>query len=189
MATPTKPEARMTIEEFARTIEAAPLTPKMRKFVLAYVRGFIDAGKFDALAAAKVAYVCKSDQTARCIGYQLLANPKIVLAVNQFFGLSQKEGFLRRLERAIYDKDITIAQVRALELTAQANGWTTGLPRHQDLRVKPPKSGAKNSKVTPADPLARVPEGATPLVDKAGVLRGYRTAEGQYVPLADIEVR
>ncbi len=188
MATPIKTKPCMTPEEFVLTFEYRHLTPKMQEWISTYLQGFLDTGKFDVLAATKAAYVCKNDESTRVLGYQITGNPKIILALNRFFGVTQKDLFLKQLERAIYDKKITLAQIRALELAAHANGWTTGLPRHQDLRVKPPaKSRAKSPKVTPADPLARVPEGATPLMDKAGVLRGYKTASGVYVQLADVE--
>jgi hypothetical protein len=61
------------------------------------------------------------------------------------------------------------------------------------LGGKPEADDEPQAASKPATPEAerRVPPGATPLVDKQGVLRGYRTPTGEYVGLAAVvaEVR
>jgi hypothetical protein len=129
----------MPLDELAATIEFAHLSPKMANWVRAYVKNYIDSGKLDPTTATKAAYDCRSDETARTFGYQLIGNPKIILALNRFFGNSPEQAFLKEVERAIYNRKLTVAQVRALELLCRVNGWANGLPRSTDIRV-----GAQN---------------------------------------------
>jgi non-homologous end joining protein Ku len=52
-----------------------------------------------------------------------------------------------------------------------------------------PKSETETkSKVKKPAVESRIPAGATQLVDKAGVVRGYKTADGKYVQLAEVAV-
>jgi hypothetical protein len=136
MAPATQYEAqRMSLDELTHTVEFAHLSPKMGTFVRIYLQNFLDTGTFDPLSATKTGYDCKSDSSARTFGYQLLSNPKIILCLNRFFGSSPEEAFLRQVEKAIYSRKLTIAQVRALELQCKLNGWENGIPRSRDLHV------------------------------------------------------
>lgn len=141
MAPATQSEAqRMSLDELTHTVEFAHLSPKMATFVRTYVQTFLDTGTFDPLLATKTGYDCKSDLSARTFGYQLLSNAKIILCLNRFFGSSPEEAFLRQVEKAIYSRKLTIAQVRALELQCKLNGWENGIPRSRDLHMTGPET-------------------------------------------------
>jgi hypothetical protein len=89
-------ERRMSLYDLTQTPEFGKLSPKMATFLMRYVQDFISTGTFDPLAATKEAYPkCKSDETARIFGYQLLANPKIIAALDCFFGNSPERASLK----------------------------------------------------------------------------------------------
>jgi hypothetical protein len=129
MLTTIQPEAeqteqRMSLSDLSRTPEFNQLSLKMEKFVAIYLQSLISTGTADVLAAVKGArYNCKSDQNARILGFQLLANPKIVLVLNRFFGVTPTEAFRKQVQKAISNKKLSVAQVRALELYSNINGF------------------------------------------------------------------
>ena len=130
---------RMNAQELSQTVEFAHLSPKMAAWVLAYVQSFLDTGTFDPLSATKASYHCSNDESARTFGYQLMANAKILLTLNRFFGESPEQSFLKQVEKAIYSRRLTIAQVRALELLCRANGWANGIPRSKNIKLSEPE--------------------------------------------------
>jgi hypothetical protein len=115
-------EQRMSLYDLARTREFDSLSLKMQKFVLIYLRSLTPTGAADPLAAVKASYNCKSDQTARVLGFQLLGNPKIVLTLNRFFGVSPDAAFLAQVQKAIFNRKLTTAQINALELYSRIHG-------------------------------------------------------------------
>ena len=131
---------RMNAYELSQTVEFGHLSPKMATWVRTYVQSFLETGSFDPLAATKAAYTCHSDESARTFGYQLMAHPKIILALNRFFGATPEESFLKQVEKAIYSRRLTIAQVRALELMCRAKGWANGIPRAKDINLSRPEA-------------------------------------------------
>jgi hypothetical protein len=113
---------RMSAFELSRTQEFSHLSAKMGRFVLAYVQTLLDSDTADPLAAVKYAYNCKNDESARTFGFQLLSNIKIVLTLNRFFGVSPSEAFLKQIEKAIYNPNLSVAAVDALKMHCDANG-------------------------------------------------------------------
>jgi hypothetical protein len=113
---------RMSAYALAQTQEFSHLSPKMARFVLAYVQTLIDTDTADPLAAVKAAYSCGSEESARTLGYELLANPKVILVLNIFFGVTPSEAFLKQVERAIYNPNLRVAQIDALKLYCDAHG-------------------------------------------------------------------
>lgn len=95
MSVAIQSEARMNVYELSLTPEFNRLSPKMAMWLMAYVQNFIDTGAFDPLSATKAAYQCGSDENARTFGYQLLANSKIIAALDCFFGNSPERASLR----------------------------------------------------------------------------------------------
>ena len=120
---------RLTLAELQDTMEYRHLSPKMGSWLSAYVQKFLDTGTFDPLCATQAAYKCNTPETARTFGYQLLANPKIILALNRFFGTTPEQAFLKSVEKAIYNRRLTNAQVRALELDCKVHGFDNSLPK------------------------------------------------------------
>src|SRR5580692_4129934 len=122
MTIATETESRLSAHALALTPEFSHLSSKMGAFVLAYVQALIDTGAADPLAAVKASYDCGSDESARTLGYELLANPKVILTLNRFFGVSPDEAFLKMVERAIYNPNISVAQIEALKLYSAIHG-------------------------------------------------------------------
>jgi hypothetical protein len=112
---------RMTIFDLSRTPEFSHLSVKMAKFVLAYVQTVID-GAADPCAAVKYAYNTKNDESARTLGYGLLGNIKVILVLNRFFGVTPSEAFVKQVEHAMYEKDISVARVDVLKMYCDAYG-------------------------------------------------------------------
>ncbi len=178
---------RLPLEQLAQERCYLDLTPKQQKLV----KTFIESNG-NRILAVTTAYDVKNAEVARVLSYEVFANPKIIACLAIYFQDDPLDVFKREVERAWRNRRLSVAQVQAMKIYCDLNGWGSGsLPnlhgREPAKPVSPAKSRAKSPKVTPADPLARVPEGATPLMDKAGVLRGYKTASGVYVQLADVE--
>jgi hypothetical protein len=84
-------ETKMSLLELVQTQTFGQLSPKMGVFVITYLQGYLDTGVFNPVAATLAAYDCVSEQSARTFSFQLMANPKIRLAINQFFGDSPEQ--------------------------------------------------------------------------------------------------
>jgi hypothetical protein len=144
-----KIEPRMNAMDLAQTVEFRHLSPKMAKWILTYVQRFLEAGVLDPIAATKASYVCKTDESTRTLGCQLLANPKIILVLNRFFGTTPEQAFLKQVQNAIYNRKLTIAQIRALELQCQVLGLANGFPRSRDINLSELDSQPKHRRGRP----------------------------------------
>jgi hypothetical protein len=176
-------EQRMSFYDLVCTPEFKQLSPKMGQFVLTYLQSVLD-GEADALAAVKAAsYNCKSDENGRILGFQLLASPKIILVMNRFFGVSPTEAFLKQVRKAISNKKLTIAQVRALELYSNINGFektAVGIVSKAVSDETHRKVSAKSEKE------ATVPADAISIwKNRDGEIIGYRDASGKNVQLLE----
>jgi hypothetical protein len=170
-------------EQFRTSHEWRALSPARKVWVAEFIVGS------DAFAATRKAYPKAKDKSARCMTYQLRKNPEIVAALEFYQGGLNREMLISEVRaqlRAAEPGSIAAAQF-ATQLERLTLGITLGRRKHDDddadndskPTVKTPKPGASSS---------RVPAGATALADKNGVIRGYRTATGEYVQLADVEV-
>ena len=115
---------RMNLAELSKTMEFRLLSPKMARFVETYLQGFIETGALDPLAATQSSYDCRTEESARVFGYQLLANSKIVAVLDQFFGIDPEKAFIRTLKRAMHNPKIPVAQVDAMRLYMRLTGIT-----------------------------------------------------------------
>jgi len=113
--------------ELSQTVEFGHLSPKMATWVLTYVQNYLDTGTFDPLAATRASYECATEESARTFGYQLMANPKVLITLNRFFGNSPEQSFLEQVEKAIYSRKLSVAQVDALKLYSNLQGWSSGI--------------------------------------------------------------
>jgi hypothetical protein len=192
MATMTQPAVqipdgqRMSVAELSRTLEFARLTMKQAAWVRHYVQNYLDTGIFDPTAATEAAYSVSSKENARTFSYQILANPKVALVLNRFRGVPTKlEQIANLLVTIDRSKDSPCARYDAQRLLAQLTGL---------LAPSPESSKPKADKTQPApvasepDSKSRVPDGATPLKDSDGIIKGYKTPNGSYVQLSDVEV-
>jgi hypothetical protein len=185
LQTETERAPRMSGFELSRTQEFSHLSAKMGRFVLAYVQGLIDTDTADPVAAVKFAYNTKNDESARTFGFQLLSNIKVILTLNRFFGVTPNEAFLKQVERAIYNPNISVAQVDALRLYSAIHGI-----EKTAVGVAANKAAAKNHghkaepEVSAATTSRRVPADAVSVwKDKNDAVIGYRDASGKDVQL------
>jgi hypothetical protein len=190
MATAIQPEAeqteqRMSLYDLARTKEFDSLTLKMQKFLVIYLRSLTPTGVADPLASVKAVYNCKSDQNARILGFQLLANPKIILVLNRFFGVSPDDAFLAQLQKSIFNKKLTTAQVDALKLYSAIHGIEKTAVGISVNKLSAKNHGHKNEPEVSATTTARqVPADAVAVwKDKNNEVIGYRDASGKDVQL------
>jgi len=117
---------RLTPNQLSETVEFRQLTPKQQLWLATYTQRFIDTGVFDPVAASVTAYDCGSAEVARVTGYKTLANAKVTLALNRFFGDSPETSFLKLVERALYSHKISPSRIAALKLYSDLKGWTAG---------------------------------------------------------------
>lgn len=146
------------------------LTPSQRAWCLAWI-----TNGHDALAATALAY---SPKSARTMQYEVKQHPTVVAFLELYRVLTQ--GAPSREEQiagvlATIREAPAYAQDGARRLLAQL----TGVIQDTKTEASPAASPAVDG-----EPPKRVPAGATALADKDGLVRGYRTADGQYVQLA-----
>jgi hypothetical protein len=143
------------------------LTVKLQHFVVSYLKGGEQTGRFDETWAAQSAYDASSLVNAQNMGREMISNPRVVVCLDIYFGRTPKDVFLRKLEKARKRGDLTIADIRAFELESELLGLGS--------LSKPVKAKAKKS----AGPF--IPEGAKVWTDKSGNRIGYQTAAGENV--------
>jgi hypothetical protein len=124
----TDKSRRLTLEQVKDTQEYSLLTGKQQLFVETYIAGGIGTGTYDPISATLISYNCKSRENARVMSYSLMANIRIVAALNRHFNREPLEEFLIQVDRAIQNKKLSIAQLNALKLKADICGYSARLP-------------------------------------------------------------
>lgn len=147
----------MEMEELRLTPEFTKLTQKQQLFIEAYcARNGSADGNYDAVAATRTAYQCRTPEIARIMSYSMMQNIRIVEVLNRYFKLTPTEEFLKMLDRAIQNKHLTNAQLQALRMKCAIKGFANRLPTlhaptdkiPDDIR-KAARSARKAKKSTP----------------------------------------
>jgi hypothetical protein len=138
---------RLSTQELAQTPEYQKLTAKQKLFVLTYVAGGIDCGEYDEVNATWTAYKCKTQENARIMSYAMMQNIRIVAAINRHFNASPTEEFMENLDRAIRNKNLTMAQLGALKLKCDLLGIKTKLPTEHATLTPQIEAVAEDEKV------------------------------------------
>lgn len=94
------------------------LTEKQKLLIESYV-----ASGGDKVGSVLAAYHVKDRETARKMSYDSFSRPAVVEVLNAYWGLTPFESFKRDVSRAVRNKRLSVAQIRALELQARVNGW------------------------------------------------------------------
>lgn len=124
---------RLSLAELRATSEFQRLTQKQQLFVATYCeQGLVD-GKYDPIAATRTAYECKNLESARVMSYSLMQNIRIVSVLNLHFNVTPTEDYIRMLERAVRNKNLTNAQLGAMRLLAEVKGIKTAIPFNHSL--------------------------------------------------------
>ncbi len=140
--------SKLTRSELETTHEFQILTPKQKMFVATYVQTGIDTGKYDAVAAVNSAYKCKTEESARIMGYALLSNINIIRVLDRHFGKEPVDSFTDMLERALRNGTITVAQVQAAKMICELKGYATSLNKAPEV-PEPPEHAKKPRKAKP----------------------------------------
>jgi hypothetical protein len=110
--------ARMTIEELRQQECYLDLRPKQRMFI----EGWIASGG-DRVFATSSAYDCAHAEAARSFSYEVLSSPAVIACLAAFYQDNPLAEFKDQVSRAVRNRNLTTAQIRALELMARLNGW------------------------------------------------------------------
>src|ERR1700680_3246574 len=165
-------------------LESSPQWRALTDSQRIWVTQFLATG--NALSATRAGYKTKSEANNRVLSYELAKNKSIVAALDVATGKiipvkSEREILIETVRK----------QLRAAEKgSIAASKFTAQLERLQlgGKSDEVESDTGEAPKTSASDSTSRVPAGATALADISGVVRGYRTADGQYVQLADVEV-
>jgi len=125
----------MSWAELEKLPECQHLTKKQKLFVAEYCESGLVTGNYDPVAATQTAYECKTPEVARIMSYALMSSVKIIAVLNRHFGTEPIEQFMVTLDRAITNKKLTMAQILALRLKAEIQGFTSRLPDRQPINA------------------------------------------------------
>jgi hypothetical protein len=166
----------MPLDTWKESPEFNACTAKMKLWLLT----LIESGG-DYTAATIKAYECKSPRQAQVFSYSVRNWARIKDSLNLYLGktpldvlLEDVIANLRRAEPGSVSAQRLLAQRE--RLVRLALGLTPSKEADED---------AAESEISRPSPDVRVPAGATPLADDAGVIRGYRLPSGDYVRLID----
>jgi hypothetical protein len=182
----TRKPQPLTLAALQASPEYIACSPKMQVWLTTLI-----TNGFQYTDATVAAYpTCKSRETARVFSHAIRHWPKIQAALNLYLNKSEREILLDKVRNAIRNAEAgSIAEQRLLAQEERLLfGGTPDAEDDNEPTTENPKPQTIDCGVTAAPATSRVPVGATPLVDAEGVVRGYRTADGQYVQLADVEV-
>jgi hypothetical protein len=178
-------KAMLTLEQLRGMNEYVRLTDKQKALVDAFVMH-----GHDRVKAYQVTHPTCSKESAEKGAYKVFSRAAVRTVLDIYFSVDPADVYEQLLLRAMQNPKITPSQIRALEMYAEKHGFNSGSPKPAApvaAPTVPAPAPQAPAVVRPArDP--RIPEGAVALRDSAGVIRGYKTAEGQKVRFADVEV-
>lgn len=119
---------RMPLDALQKTQEYSRLTGKQQMFIDTYVAGGLLDGHYDPIEAVLAAYHCKSREIARTMSYATTQNIRVVAVLNRHFNTAPIEDFLVMIDRAVRNKNLTMAQLGALKLKCSLLGIANRLP-------------------------------------------------------------
>jgi hypothetical protein len=172
----------ITLAELQASPEYLACTPKMQVWLTTLIES-----NFDYKLATATAFNCKNLRQAHVFSYAVRKWPVIRAALNLYLGRSEQDVFLEDLKETIRRAPKgSVAQVRAQALYARLKFGVSEGSAEPEAKSESP-AAAVESKAPVSE--SRIPAGAYPLYDKtSGALQGYRTTDGQYIRLADVEV-
>lgn len=172
-------KAMLTLDQLRGMNEYVRLTDKQKAMVDAFVMH-----GHDRVKAYQVTHPTCSKESAEKGAYKVFSRAAVRTVLDIYFSVDPADVYEQLLLRAMQNPKITPSQIRALEMYAEKHGFNSGSPKPAAPVSSPaPQAPAVR---TPRDP--RMPDGAVALRDSAGVIRGYKTTEGQKVRFADVEV-
>jgi hypothetical protein len=179
MATAVQRQPSTPLDRLILSEQWTRLTQPQRRWVTEFI------ASADPVKATRLAYRCKSEESARVYSYEIRRHPAVRAAVAVFNGKSQRDLLIEDLRENIRkSKPGSIARTKSLALLARL---TLGVDVEMDGRLA---SHAGESAEAPAEAHAstpdtdrKVPAGALAWINKDGVVIGYRDADGKDVQL------
>jgi len=143
------PKERLTIEQLRAEQVFTDLTPRQQKMIETF------ASSGDRIQAVLAAYNAKSPEVARVMAYEFFANPKVVACLTVYFQDDPLEVFKREVRRAYHNKNLSVAQVQAMKMFCDLNGW--GAASLPDLHGRDADGEPETSKPQPVAPAVPGP--------------------------------
>jgi hypothetical protein len=157
---------RLTLEQLHETQCFIGLTSKQKRLVEAFVES-----NGDKTASVLAAYAVKNARNAQILASQVFASPAVVACLATYYQDDPLESFKAEVRRAYHNKKLTVAQVRAMTLHADLNGWgSASLPKDSlhGRDVEPSTEDPEENLQAPADPEFYIGQRVTER-DSAGV--------------------
>jgi hypothetical protein len=147
-------------------------TKQQMIFLTEYLFG-ADPG--NTLAATTVAYPEASKESQKCMQYQVI-RAQAVVAVLEFWKWRDERGCLLEIAK-VQLKAAEPGSNAAQGFAAQIERLTVGIKSGRRTAAEP---------TPPAEAEPQIPKGSTALRDADGILKGYKTADDEYVQLPSI---
>lgn len=112
--------AGKTLEDVKKQRAFSELTPKMRFFVEDLITGG------NAMESVERAYEPKTEQSKKCMVYELLANPRVQTLLDFYHGVDERERFNIDLKKKIErgHGKLSVAEFQTAKLFAELQGWS-----------------------------------------------------------------
>jgi hypothetical protein len=145
---PAVAKERLTLDQLRATECWADLTRKQKLVVLAFIA--LDG---DKTAAVQVAYNTRSEHNAQILSYQVFESPRVVAALTAYYQSDPLDSFKSDVRKAYQNRRLSVAQVTALKLFCELNGWgSASLPNMHGRDVQPEPSTDEPEAVEPVAP-------------------------------------
>jgi hypothetical protein len=162
---PNPKHEKLTLAQLRETQVFIALTPKQKRAVQVFVET-----NGDRQASVLAAYKVKNARNAAILSSQVFASPAVVACLAAYFQDEPLESFKNDVRKAFINRKITVAQVRALELLAELNGWgSASLPKNS--------LHGRDAEPSTEEPLPPIENGAAP-VFTVGMLVQERSPDG-----------
>jgi hypothetical protein len=115
----TKPtHARLTLDQLRETQVFMTMSIKQKRFIEAFI-----SNGGDRIAAVETAYDTKDRKNARILSYQVFSSLNVIACLAAYYQDKPLDLFKAEVLRAYRSRKLTVAQVYALRLLADINGW------------------------------------------------------------------
>jgi len=115
----SKHKERLTLEQLRAEQVYIELTSKQKVLVDTFIQT-----NGDRTASVLAAYATKSKENAQIMAYTVLSSPRVVACLSAYFQSDPLEDFKAEVRKAYRNRKLSVAQVDALKLHAELNGWS-----------------------------------------------------------------
>lgn len=105
------------LDELKKTAEWQDCTPKQQF----WLERFIESG--DPTLATAETYKCSSARNCKILSYEIPQQVRVRAVLDLYYGRTNREAFLNKLQRQIETGDLSIAQIEATKFLCSLRGW------------------------------------------------------------------